>query len=288
VPTNLTFHETSVETPNGRVFLSETPGEDPPFVLLHGFPDDHRIYDRLVQRLSPRRAVALDFLGYGRSDRPDAPGFSAEEHASQLTAVLDRLGIGRAVIVGHDASGPDAVLYAVRHPDHVAGVVLLNTMFAHQRSLKMPEMTCLFATPDLTSLADDMINDPAQLLWLLQRWGAQLKLEDDPDDIVRGSILAQFYGDADQPDAIAAIRAWTARLLEDLDTQDTFVESGALRHLEVPVSIIFGEDDQDLNPSLAGELAELFEDPSLHLVAGAGHYVQHDQALIVAELLKAM
>ncbi len=53
--------ERDVETPNGRVFVTGMPGEDPPIVLLHGFPDDHRIYSELLARLSPRRAVAFDF-----------------------------------------------------------------------------------------------------------------------------------------------------------------------------------------------------------------------------------
>jgi pimeloyl-ACP methyl ester carboxylesterase len=37
--------ERRVATPHGRVFARETPGQDPPVVLLHGCPDDHRIYD---------------------------------------------------------------------------------------------------------------------------------------------------------------------------------------------------------------------------------------------------
>jgi pimeloyl-ACP methyl ester carboxylesterase len=61
------FLERDVETPHGRVFVTEVPGEGPPIVLLHGFPDDHRIYRELLARLSPRRAVAFDFVGYGRS-----------------------------------------------------------------------------------------------------------------------------------------------------------------------------------------------------------------------------
>ncbi len=56
---------------NGQVFVGEMPGEDPPIVLLHGFCDDHRIYHELMARLSPRRVVAFDFVGYGRSERPD-------------------------------------------------------------------------------------------------------------------------------------------------------------------------------------------------------------------------
>ena len=68
--------ERRVDTPNGRIFVREIPGEDPPIVLMHGFPDDHRVYDKLLPLLSPRRAVAFDLLGYGRSDRSDTAGFS--------------------------------------------------------------------------------------------------------------------------------------------------------------------------------------------------------------------
>ena len=162
-------NELHVDTPQGSVFVRQVPGEDPPVVLMHGFPDDQRIYNRLLPHLSPRRAVAFDFLGYGRSGRSGAVGFSPEEHGSHITAVLDAFGISSAVLAGHDASGPDAVFYTVTNPGRVAHLVLLNTIFGHQNSLTMPEMTRLFAEPELTSLADDMISDAAQRLWLLQR-----------------------------------------------------------------------------------------------------------------------
>jgi haloalkane dehalogenase len=137
--------ERDVETPNGRVFVTEMPGEDPPIVLLHGFPDDHRIYSELLAWLSPRRAVAFDFVGYGRSERKDGAHFSPEDHGAEITAVLDGLDIDRAILVGHDASGPDAVIYALTSPQRVAHVVLMNTVFGNRPSLKMPEMTRLFS-----------------------------------------------------------------------------------------------------------------------------------------------
>jgi haloalkane dehalogenase len=279
--------EVRVDTPGGRVFVRQAPGEDPPVVLMHGFPDDHQIYRKLLPQLSPRRAVAFDFLGYGRSDRPEDAGFSPDDHGSQLTAVLDELGIARAVIVGHDASGPDAVFYAVAHPERVAGLVLLNTVFGHQKSLKMPEMTRLFAEPDLSSLADDLTNDPNQLLWFMQRWGAQLGLDSaDPDGVAAQSVLPQFFGGAGHPAALASIRAWTAGWLGSLDKQDALINSGALRRLELPVSVIFGEKDRYLNPSVAAEISPLFNNPSCHLVHDAGHYPQHDQPAMVADLIK--
>ena len=113
-------------------------------------------------------------------------------------------------------------------------------------------MIRLLADPDLVALADAMVNDDAQRLWLLQftadHWGMDAL---DPNGIAVQSILPQFFGSADQPDALAAIRAWTASLFDSLHEQDKLVDSGALDGMEVPVSIIFGESDRYLSPSLA-------------------------------------
>jgi haloalkane dehalogenase len=275
-----------VETANSTLFVREISGDDPPIVLMHGFPDDHRIYERLLPLLGPRRAIAFDWQGYGRSGRSDLGGFSLKEHASELEALLDQLDIERAVLVGHDASGPDAVAFAVAHPQRVAHLVLLNTIFGHLPSLVLPEMIRLLADPDLIPLADALIDDEAQRLWLLQltadHWGMDAL---DPQGVAVQSILPQFFGSADQPDALAAVRAWTAYLFDSLHEEDKLVDSGALRDLKVPVSIIFGESDRYLNPSLAREIAGLFTDPSLHLVPGASHWPQHDQPQVVADLL---
>jgi haloalkane dehalogenase len=279
-------NERRIDTRHGRIFVREIPGEDPPIVLMHGFPDDHRIYDKLLPQLFPRRAVAFDWLGYGRSDRSEVVGFSLEEHGSVLAAVLDELGIGRAVLVGHDASGPDAVAFAVAHPQRLAHLVLLNTMFGHQPALRLPEMIRLLADPALRALADAMVNDEGQRLWLLQHTADQWGLDAvDPDSLAIQSILPQFFGDADQPDALIGIRAWTAGLFDALVRQDELIDSGAIAHLEVPTSIIFGAADRYLNSTLAAEIAGLFREPSLHRVPDASHWPQWDQPETVAELI---
>jgi haloalkane dehalogenase len=279
-------NERRIDTRHGRIFVREIPGEDPPIVLMHGFPDDHRIYDKLLPQLFPRRAVAFDWLGYGRSDRSEVVGFSLEEHGSVLAAVLDELGIGRAVLVGHDASGPDAVAFAVAHPQRLAHLVLLNTMFGHQPALRLPEMIRLLADPALRALADAMVNDEGQRLWLLQHTADQWGLDAvDPDSLAIQSILPQFFGDADQPDALIGIRAWTAGLFDALVRQDELIDSGAIAHLEVPTSIIFGAADRYLNSTLAAEIAGLFREPLLHRVPDASHWPQWDQPETVAELI---
>jgi haloalkane dehalogenase len=93
-----------VPAPGGRLHVTEYPGAAPPLVLMHGFPDDSRIYDRLVLLLAPRRVVAVDWLGYGRSDRADPGSPDGVNHQRELRAVLDSFGLGRVTLVGHDAS----------------------------------------------------------------------------------------------------------------------------------------------------------------------------------------
>jgi haloalkane dehalogenase len=282
----LTPRDRLVKTPNGILFVREISGDDPPLVLMHGFPDDHNIYEKLLPLLSPRRVIAFDWHGYGRSERTELGGFSLKEHVSELEALLDQLDIDRAVLVGHDASGPDAVAFAIAHPQRVAHLVLLNTIFGHLPSLMLPDMIRLLADSALLPLADALINDDAQRLWLLQftadHWGMDAL---DPQGVAVQSILPQFFGTADQPDAIAAIRAWTATLFDSLDEQDKLVDSGALSDLEVPVSVIFGEADRYLSPSLGREIAGLFANSSFHVVPDASHWPQHDQPHVVADLL---
>jgi hypothetical protein len=87
-----------VQVPGGRLHLSDHPGQEPALVLLHGFPDDSRIYERLVPLLAPRRAVALDWLGYGRSDRTGSGPLGDAAHHQQLRAVLDALQLDRVAL----------------------------------------------------------------------------------------------------------------------------------------------------------------------------------------------
>src|SRR5215218_5649190 len=53
-----------------RIYVREYPGEGPTLVLMHGFPDNLHLYDRLVPHLAGRGVVVFDFLGWGGSDKP--------------------------------------------------------------------------------------------------------------------------------------------------------------------------------------------------------------------------
>jgi len=138
----------TVEGLGGRLHVRDHPGQEPAFVMMHGFPDDSRIYGRLAPLLAPSRVVAVDWLGYGRSERSEPAPFHDEQHRHQLRAVLDSLKLGRVALVGHDASGPDAIGYALADPGRVAHLILLNTYYGHALALCLPEMIRLFADPN--------------------------------------------------------------------------------------------------------------------------------------------
>jgi haloalkane dehalogenase len=276
-----------VQTSMGRLHVSDRPGDEPALVFMHGFPDDSRIYDRLVPQLPPRRAVTFDFLGYGRSDRPEAGALDPSGPVHQLGAVLDELAIERAVLIGHDASGPVAIDYALTTPLRVSQLILLNTYYGHAPALRLPEMIRLLADPDLRPLADAMLNDPDQRMWLLVHTARQFGADPlDPGSVGVTSVLPQFFGDAGGPDALPAIRAWTAGLFSDLDIQDRRIARGDLAGLDIPVRLVFGALDRYLSPDLAAHLSGLFPSAGLHLVDGASHWPQWDQPKAVAELVR--
>jgi pimeloyl-ACP methyl ester carboxylesterase len=116
-----------IPTAGGGVNIADRPGDEPALVLLHGFPDDSRIYQRLLSFLAPRRVVAFDFLGYGRSERAPADALGAADHVNRLRTVLDARDIETASLVAHDASGPVAIDFALSTPERVGQLVLLNT-----------------------------------------------------------------------------------------------------------------------------------------------------------------
>jgi haloalkane dehalogenase len=276
-----------VQVPGGRLHVTDHPGQEPALVLLHGFPDDSRIYDRLAPLLAPRRVVALDWLGYGRSERVEPGPTDDTRHQHQLRAVLDSLQLDRVALVGHDASGPDAIDYTLSDPGRVAQLILLNTYYGHAATLRLPEMIRLLADPNLTPLADAMMADPAQRLWLLGHTARQFGIDlADQGGVAVTAIQPQFFGGADSPDALAAIRAWTAALFPSLDQQDAHNAAGQLAALDVTVTLVFGAADRYLNPDLARHLAGLFRHADLHLVDDASHWPQWDQPELVAQLLK--
>ena len=111
---------------NGRHLAVESAGTGPAVAFLHGIGGTSNVYQVQADALSSGyQVIRPDFAGAGRS--PAGGGeISIDSHAADIAAVLDALGAGPAVIVGHSMGTLVARALAARHPARVAGLALLG------------------------------------------------------------------------------------------------------------------------------------------------------------------
>jgi pimeloyl-ACP methyl ester carboxylesterase len=103
-----------------------TAGTGPPLVLLHGWPQHWWCWRHLIPELARHhRVLAPDLRGFGWSDAP-AGDYAKSTFAADIVALLDREGIDRAPIIGHDWGGYTAFLLALDFPERVERVLALD------------------------------------------------------------------------------------------------------------------------------------------------------------------
>jgi haloalkane dehalogenase len=161
------FTEHRVPTAGGTIYVRDYLGNGPAFVMLHGFPDNGHIYDDLIPHLvrGGRRAITIDFLGFGASDKPEGAQYSFAQQRGDVEAVLDTLQLEKVVLVGHDAGGPAALNLSLFHPERVASVVLMNVFYGEAPGLLVPELIELFSHKPLQALAHHFLASPQQFAW---------------------------------------------------------------------------------------------------------------------------
>lgn len=116
-----------VSGPAGALALDDGGSGGLPVVFVHSLAGNSTHWAAQLAHLRrDRRAVALDLRGHGRSEPPKNGDYTIAAMAGDIAAVVDTLGIGRFVLVGHSMGGGVALAYAGAHPDRVAGLVLVD------------------------------------------------------------------------------------------------------------------------------------------------------------------
>lgn len=259
-------------------------GEGPAFVLLHGFPDNHHIYDRLIPELlkRKRRVIAFDFLGFGESDKPSPYKYSFSQQEEDLEAVADYFKLDSFVPVAHDSGGVAAIRFLFKHRDRIERLCLLNTFFADNAALRFPELIAFFAEPKITALARAVLTSPQEFTWLLafqnQHFKASLspELQRVHDEFLQPIVAHNF---TQKPGAGYAFAQITADLYPALK-ENTEMRS-ALSGLNVPVFLIWGKGDPYLNEGVAEDFTQLFQNAMVTRL-DAGHWPQIDNPEEVA------
>jgi haloalkane dehalogenase len=282
-----TFIEHLIPRAQGRVYARDYDGTGPAFVLMHGFPDNLRIYDDLIPYLvaGGRRVITFDFLGFGASEKPEGASYSFEQQFDDLKAVIEHLGHGKVVLVPHNSSGIVAINFAVEYPEKVAALQILNSAYDDTPLNVWPEMIVLFAEPSLRALAGAVAQSREQLRWLidwqrvefeeLQPASQKLHFEKFIGPLVVENFMAQ-------PSSGPAFVQMAAQFYQELRRNSTRLPLVAA--LDLPVKVIWGEYDPYLSVALGKERASRFKNGSFHSVP-AGHWLQSDQPEQVAKEL---
>jgi len=117
----------TLRTPAGALTYTDV-GTGAPIVFLHGNPTSARLYRHLLHDLSSDyRCIAPDYLGFGRSEAPRDFSYRPPAHATLVESLLRSLDLRDITLVLHDWGGPIGLSYALRHPETVRRLVLMNT-----------------------------------------------------------------------------------------------------------------------------------------------------------------
>jgi haloalkane dehalogenase len=124
-----------VETPHGRMHYVDE-GSGAPVLCLHGQPTWSFLYRELVRGLSgSARVVAPDLVGFGLSEKPSRTSdYSINGHVRDVAALVEKLDLRDLTLVLHDWGGPIGLGVALRHPDRVSRLVVLNTFAPYRPS----------------------------------------------------------------------------------------------------------------------------------------------------------
>src|SRR5258706_14380031 len=110
-----------------ELHLLEWSTEGVPMLLLHGFGNEAHIWDDFAPVVAPHyRTLALDHRGHGRSDWDPEGRYDIDSLVDDVEAVTAALGIDRVVLVAHSLGGRVATLFAGRHPERIAGLVIVD------------------------------------------------------------------------------------------------------------------------------------------------------------------
>jgi pimeloyl-ACP methyl ester carboxylesterase len=254
------------------------PADGEPVVLLHGFPQDARAWDRMAPVLhgAGLRTLAADQRGYSPMARPRGrAAYKPRELVHDVLALLDAAGLDRAHVVGHDWGAVVAWALAGWHPDRVRTLTALSVphpgamakaMLTSDQALRSAYMAAFQvpALPELTLLAAG----GAPLHRMLRRSGL-------PED-----LAAHYVARMREPGALTAALNWYRAL--------PWHARDPVGRVRVPTLHVWSTEDAFLGRAATEATARFCgEDYRLEVLDGVPHWIPELAAEQVGELVVA-
>ncbi|GHE77487.1 hydrolase [Amycolatopsis deserti] len=251
-----------------------------PVVLLHGYPANHRSWRHQIPALAAHhRVLALDWLGWGASERRTDLRFDYDTEVARLARVLDAFGIGECNLFGHDYGGFLALGFAQRFPARVRRLAILNSR-AHRTFV--PAWYAVFNLVGLLGRGP-LAGTFAKILPVaaINRAGLRKPLREgviDPD------TLDDYLGWMSGTDGAR----WLLHYFSEYRVPARRDLAEGLGRIPCPTAIVWGTGDDYLRTTIAEELAAGIPHAELTLIDGAGHFVMEKAPQEVLTALRGL
>lgn len=267
-----------------------------PIVFLHGGPGvadmrgDLDFFASLAE--TGREVILYDQVGAGHSERLDDPtAYTLERDRADLEALLEELGVGRAVLIGHSYGGTLAAAFAAEHPDRVSGLVFLapGAVREHPRAYGTGMVDRL--TPQQRNALNGLLFQPRSLFgWLLTQanpraahaFAGDREMDARYDRIYEASLPGLFCrvppAEGDPPRGLGSYTNAMVRRVPDLRP--------ALAGVTAPAIVIKPQCDY-LPWTFGTDLVDALPDADLVYLRGAGHSLYVERREEVRSLIQA-
>lgn len=264
----------------------------PRVLLLHGFPEAAFVWDEVMERLAGvAHCVAPNLRGYERSSAPaGVDAYRVKHLVADVAALIEALGAPVDLLVAHDWGGAVAWSLAALRPQLTRQLLIVNsphpaTFLRELRDNPAQQAASAYmnflSRPDAAALLAE--NDFERLWPFLTSMGGAAWLS----DALRAQYRALWRQGLDG--ALNYYRASPLRPpLAATDTIHTLAFPPALVTVRVPTTVLWGDADTALLPTLLDGL-DAFVDPlDVRRVAGASHWIVHEQPAVVADTIEQL
>lgn len=246
--------------------------EGVPLVLLHGGGNEAHLWDDFVPSVAPHyRVIAVDQRGHGDSDWDPEGRYETPYMVNDLEALTEALGIDRFVLIGFSMGGRVATGFAGRHPERLAGLVLVDIgpeldprgMIRIGQENQSQQSAVFASLDEYTSLLS--LNYPAGQPDALRRM-ARYALREREDGLFELKADPKLRGARPDDDASRA-------------REEAFIEEQweALAKLPCPTLVVRGAASDILSPDIADKMVdEVLQNGQLAVVPQAAHSVATD------------
>ncbi|RDI96126.1 alpha/beta hydrolase [Meiothermus sp. QL-1] len=247
------------------------PGQGPAFLLVHGLGDEADTWRKLFPLLRGR-VIAPDLPGFGRSEHPRR-AYTLGFFARVLLALLDHLGVGRAVLVGSSLGAAVVLEMALRRPERVERLCLVGGPPWGRPS----RAQLLLLTPGLGERLYNRLRASQEAAYAsLEPYYARFQaLPPEDQRFLRERVWERVWSD-DQRRAFFSTLRWMAlRSLLGWRWQG----------LAPPVHLVWGAEDRVVPPGVGRRLAAAIPGARFSLIPDCGHLPQQEKPLELARLL---